>query len=112
VTIGGGRQAFWRVGLLLAALASLTACASAPVLTPRLTNGNQALPASSPTKPPPSDAPATMAPAPAPEQQSFRVEAAQPAQPSPTNSTALRLPAQRLTVTASPARSRCGWWAT
>ncbi len=103
-----GGQAFWAGGLLLAALLSLTACAGAPTLSPRLTSGKQALPASSPTKPPPSDAPSTMAPAPAPEPQSWRVEGAQPAQPSSANSTALRLPAQRLSVSVTLDRAPIG----
>jgi general secretion pathway protein D len=101
VTNVPGGQAFWRVGLLLAALVSLAACADTPTLSPRLTSGKQALPTSSPTKPPPSDAPATMAPEAAPEQRSWRVDGAQPAQPSPPNSTALRLPPQQLSVSVT-----------
>jgi general secretion pathway protein D len=101
VTTLRGEKAVWRVGLLLAALVSLAACASTPRLAPRLTSGRQALPASSPPKPPPADAPATMAPEAAPEPQGWRLDGAQPPQVQPPNSTALRLPPQRLSVSVT-----------
>jgi len=102
VTSGQGESTIaWR-GLGAATLAlSLAACASTPTLTPRLTNGREPLPASSPAKPPPADAPATMAAQPAPEPQGWRLDGAQPAQVPPSNSTALHLPAQRLTVSVT-----------
>ena len=91
----------WR-GLALVALAlALAACASTPRLSPRVTNGREPLPASSPDKPAPPDAPATMAPEPTPEPQGWRVNDAQPPQASPSNATALRLPAQRLSVSVT-----------
>ncbi len=100
MTLVRGDKAVWR-GLLLAALASLAACASTPRLAPRLTSGRQPLPASSPAKPPPADAPSTMAPEAATEPQGWRLEGAQPPQVPPSNSTALRLPPQRLSVSVT-----------
>jgi general secretion pathway protein D len=87
--------------LLAAALAALAACATpagtVPRLQPRTTSGRAPLPTSGPNRPPPADAPATMAPEPAPEPQGFKVEAANPPILS-ANPTALRLPTPRLTV--------------
>lgn len=98
------RHAALTRALLLAAFATLAACAT----NPRLTSGRAPLPTSSPAKPPPADAPATMAPEPAPQPQGFRLNGAAPPQAEPSSATALKLPAQRLQVSVTLDRAPIG----
>ena len=81
---------------LLGSLALVAACAG-----PRLTNGQEPLPHSSPAAPAPADASSASTPPGPTGPQGWRVDASQPPPLSPSQSTALRLPASRIPISVT-----------
>ena len=80
---------------LLCLFVALGACATEP----RMTSGRASWPKSSPTAPPPADQAPPAAPDASSEPQGWRIDAAQP--PTPSASTALKVPASRIPISVT-----------